>query len=94
MDVMRNELKIEKEADYGEVAHVPTTSDLGELRRKAAKCQACPLFHNATQTVFGEGGAGRVVYFNNDMNARAPWNAFRLMQLIGSSALPLPRVSA
>jgi uracil-DNA glycosylase len=62
MDVMRNELKIEKEADYGEVAHVPTTSDLGELRRKAAKCQACPLFHNATQTVFGEGGAGRVVF--------------------------------
>jgi uncharacterized protein YecE (DUF72 family) len=29
------------------------------------------------------------VYFNNDMNARAPLNAFRLMELIGSSALPL-----
>jgi uncharacterized protein YecE (DUF72 family) len=27
------------------------------------------------------------VYFNNDMNARAPWNAFRLMELVGSSAL-------
>jgi uncharacterized protein YecE (DUF72 family) len=27
------------------------------------------------------------VYFNNDMNARAPLNAFRLMELIGSSAL-------
>ena len=30
--------------------------------RKAAKCQACPLFRNATQTVFGEGGAGVVVF--------------------------------
>jgi uracil-DNA glycosylase len=59
---MRNELKIGKEADYGEVPPVPATSDLGELRRKAAKCQACPLFRNATQTVFGEGGAGVVVF--------------------------------
>ena len=59
---MRNELKIEKEADYGEVTPVAATTDLGELRRKAAKCQACPLFRNATQTVFGEGGAGVVVF--------------------------------
>ena len=28
------------------------------LRRKAAKCTDCPLFANATQTVFGEGPAG------------------------------------
>jgi DNA polymerase len=59
---MRNELKIGQEADYGEVTPVPATSDLSELRRKAAKCQACPLFRNATQTVFGEGGAGVVVF--------------------------------
>jgi hypothetical protein len=58
--VMRNELKIGKEPDYGEGTPVPATSDLGELRKKAAKCQACPLFRNATQTVFGEGGAGVV----------------------------------
>jgi hypothetical protein len=30
-------------ADYGEVTPVPATGDLDELRRKAAKCQACPL---------------------------------------------------
>jgi uracil-DNA glycosylase family protein len=60
--VMRNELKIGKEPDYGEGTPVPATSDLGELRKKAAKCQACPLFRNATQTVFGEGGAGGVVF--------------------------------
>jgi uracil-DNA glycosylase family protein len=59
---MRNELKTGKEADYGEVTAVPASSDLGELRRKAAKCQACPLFRNATQTVFGEGGEGVVVF--------------------------------
>jgi uracil-DNA glycosylase family protein len=59
---MRNELKIGKEPGYGEVTPVPATSDLGELRRKAAKCQACPLFRNATQTVFGEGGARGVVF--------------------------------
>jgi uracil-DNA glycosylase family protein len=59
--VMRNELKVGKEPDYGEGTPVPATSDLGELRKKAAKCQACPLFRNATQTVFGEGGAGVVL---------------------------------
>jgi len=26
------------------------------LRRDAADCRACPLWKNATQTVFGEGG--------------------------------------
>jgi uracil-DNA glycosylase family protein len=59
---MRNELKIGKEADYAEVTPVPATSDLGELRRKAAKCRACPLFRDATQTVFGEGAPGGVVF--------------------------------
>ena len=29
--------------------------DLEELRRQARKCQACPLWANATQTVFGAG---------------------------------------
>jgi len=30
-------------------------ADLEELRRQARKCQACPLWANATQTVFGAG---------------------------------------
>jgi uracil-DNA glycosylase len=59
---MRNELNLGKEVDSDEVAPVPATSDLGELRKRAATCQACPLFRNATQTVFGEGGAGVVVF--------------------------------
>lgn len=30
-------------------------SSIAGLRRKAAACTACPLYRNATQTVFGEG---------------------------------------
>lgn len=33
-------------------------------------------------------GLTGLVYFNNDMNTRAPYNALRLMELTGSSALP------
>jgi DNA polymerase len=31
------------------------SSDLERLREEAASCRACPLWKNATQTVFGEG---------------------------------------
>jgi uracil-DNA glycosylase len=31
------------------------TDSLEHLRREAASCRACPLWENATQTVFGEG---------------------------------------
>ena len=31
------------------------TGSLDDLRREAASCRACPLWKNATQTVFGEG---------------------------------------
>lgn len=36
-------------------APAPQTKDLGKLCAAAAKCEACPLYKNATQTVFGEG---------------------------------------
>ncbi len=42
---------------------VPDTNDLGKLRRAAADCQACPLYRDATQTVFGEGGPHVEVVF-------------------------------
>jgi len=37
----------------------PTAGDaqLEALRKRAAKCTHCPLYENATQTVFGEGSA-------------------------------------
>ena len=45
------------DADTGEwhPATPPPTRDLAELRAAAAGCTSCPLYKNATQTVFGEG---------------------------------------
>ena len=37
--------------------------DLSALRKAAAGCQGCPLYCNATQTVFGEGPADALVMF-------------------------------
>jgi len=36
-------------------ALLPNDPDLERLREAAAECTACPLYKNATQTVFGEG---------------------------------------
>jgi uracil-DNA glycosylase family protein len=36
-------------------AEVPRTRSLSVLRSAAKHCEACPLYRNATQTVFGEG---------------------------------------
>jgi len=40
-----------------------SSSDLDHLRDEAAECRACPLWANATQTVFGEGAAHARVMF-------------------------------
>ena len=37
---------------------IPPTTSLDELRQAAARCTACDLYKNATQTVFGEGESG------------------------------------
>jgi DNA polymerase len=37
---------------------IPERADLDSLRAAAARCRACPLWRDATQTVFGEGTAG------------------------------------
>lgn len=34
---------------------------IAQLRRDAAGCRRCPLWENATQTVFGEGARGRMM---------------------------------
>jgi DNA polymerase len=44
-------------------APVPATSDLRRLRDAARKCTACPLYKNATQTVFGEGPKNAQIVF-------------------------------
>ena len=42
-------------------ALIPDGASLEELRSLAAGCQACDLYRNATQTVFGEGSPGATV---------------------------------
>ena len=42
---------------------VPPSATLPRLRAAAAGCRGCPLYLNATQTVFGEGAAGAEVMF-------------------------------
>ncbi|MGE5537073.1 MAG: UdgX family uracil-DNA binding protein [Gemmatimonas sp.] len=42
---------------------IPERPTLESLRKRAAGCTACPLYRNATQTVFGEGSAGAAVMF-------------------------------
>lgn len=44
-------------------AKVPQTTDLEKIRQAAAGCTACPLFKNATQTVFGEGTRNAEIVF-------------------------------
>ena len=42
-------------------ALLPDRPDLDGLRAAAANCQACDLYRDATQTVFGEGTTGAEV---------------------------------
>ncbi|HEY5753739.1 MAG TPA: UdgX family uracil-DNA binding protein [Chthoniobacterales bacterium] len=48
------------------IAHeaiVPKTNEWSLLRKAASRCQACPLWKNATQTVFGEGLQTASIFF-------------------------------
>lgn len=40
---------------------VPERPTLAKLKKAAAGCTACPLYENATQTVFGEGPKGAAI---------------------------------
>jgi uracil-DNA glycosylase len=51
-----------KEID-GAAALIPNDPNLDRLREAAAECTACPLYRNATQTVFGEGPDGARIMF-------------------------------
>ena len=44
-------------------ALIPNDPELERLREAAAECTACPLYKNATQTVFGEGPERALVMF-------------------------------
>ena len=40
---------------FSAAPYLPKRRDLDSLRKAARRCQGCPLFENATQTVFGAG---------------------------------------
>jgi uracil-DNA glycosylase family protein len=42
---------------------IPVHPTIGKLQRAARVCRACPLWKNATQTVFGEGGDSAKIVF-------------------------------
>jgi DNA polymerase len=46
--------RVVRENGYS-IAQPPLTEDWATLRKAACECRACPLWKNATQTVFGEG---------------------------------------
>ena len=47
--------KVDDIEQSGAAGLLPDESDLAQLRQAAAGCTACPLYRNATQTVFGAG---------------------------------------
>jgi len=51
----RSSVRGKMSAKVAGAAKVPATSDWDVLRGAARTCKACPLYKNATQTVFGEG---------------------------------------
>jgi DNA polymerase len=52
---MTSKSKAGARSDEWRPAPVPPTDDWEVLREAAVHCTACPLYKNATQTVFGEG---------------------------------------
>lgn len=47
--------KVAQDEDDYSIAEPPDTASWNKLREAAKVCKACPLWRNATQTVFGEG---------------------------------------
>ena len=50
-----SQLSLNGDETSGAGALIPERPSLQTLREAAARCTACPLYENATQTVFGEG---------------------------------------
>lgn len=60
--IKRNQAKLPLAVEPRQAAP-PTDADWEGLRAAAGKCQACPLYQNATQTVFGEGPTDADIVF-------------------------------
>lgn len=53
----------ESDTELSALLFIPPTADLSALREASAGCRGCPLYKNATQTVFGEGELSSRVLF-------------------------------
>lgn len=49
--------------EYSALPFIPEGHSVKKLREAAQHCQGCPLFANATQTVFGEGDSNPTIMF-------------------------------
>jgi len=58
-----SQLQLDGDGDGSAASLIPERPTLDGLREAAAGCKACPLWENATQTVFGEGAAEADVVF-------------------------------
>jgi len=58
-----SQLQLDGNGDGSAASLIPERPTLDGLREAAAGCKACPLWENATQTVFGEGAADADVVF-------------------------------
>ena len=58
-----SQLQLDGNGNGSAASLIPERPTLDGLREAAAGCKACPLWENATQTVFGEGAADADVVF-------------------------------
>ena len=58
-----SQLQLDGDGNGSAASLIPERPTLEGLREAAAGCKACPLWENATQTVFGEGAADADVVF-------------------------------
>ena len=58
-----SQLQLDGNGNGSAASLIPERPTLDALREAAAGCKACPLWENATQTVFGEGAAEADVVF-------------------------------
>jgi len=52
-----------KESGFSAVPFLPVRISMNSLREAAQECRGCPLFENATQTVFGRGPRSASILF-------------------------------
>src|SRR5581483_4794064 len=56
-EAVMNRAEEPRASAYDATPFLPDGGDLAAHRRAAAACHGCPLYENATQTVFGRGDA-------------------------------------